>query len=523
MEQLSAVNPVILTSYKKLEEIPAATAAGNLNGKSVSSVPVDANATRLTTHDETQQKETLKDKLLAGFTTIGNKFENWFNNLFSSSNSDNSGKPQSVTPQAALSAEQLMGKMALELIAEKGFSKLNILENLSAAELKDKHNELASGNGALRSTATDLRCIQQFGSDDDKAAVSEILKKNVAGIPFQQWATTGSTASTFVEKTSAEDLQSAAEALNEIAKSIAELAEDFRNYLNPNVDSAALGPQTEITTQYLNASQSVANRYEKDHDLGVGGGRSAQDSGRSSALDAISLLSMSVAPSKQVHISSDTINNLQDAISSDNINFYQIKDNAVSFGDLQLLRELALSTNPQNNELNGAGNLGASINELSSTRPNISNILTSVRTFIEESNQAWATHNVGKPEQLMDAVARSAFNQGLITTQLDLMPNSYLQQAYEQLDGAFGDRIRGVIDVAVEKVTFNVEDPVMISTAVKYSTVIEGMIDCLNLKLNPGVDKPIPPSSYISNTSQLTPLEKAALSRVGITKQILEE
>ena len=183
---------------------------------------------------------------------------------------------------------------------------------------------------------------------------------------------------------------------------------------------------------------------------------------------------------------------------------------------------MAIAKEHQAKAINAAGNLGASINELSSTRPNLSNILTSVQTFIEESNQAWSELNADKPNLLLDAGARSAFNQRLITEQLDQMPTSSMQQAYEQLDGQFGDRMRGIMEFSAAQVGLADITDVMTSEALKYSTVIDGLMDSLNLKLNPGADKPLGNLTYVSNIAQLNPLEQAALSRIGITKEILE-
>ncbi|AQS40643.1 hypothetical protein Sps_05580 [Shewanella psychrophila] len=538
---LSSVNSVPLPIYKKLEDTPATNEVGDLKGKSVGSASANSDAVRLATRSEEQQTGSLKNKLLSSLSHLGEKIENFFKNLLPSKST--SEKTQSTAaPQAPLSQEQIAKKMAeigLKLgVDALGTAKLDILAQISGSGLKEQHSELATGNGALRSVATGLKSIEKLGSAEHQVKASQIFSQDVAGIPFQQWATTGSTASDFVQQASAENLQLAAQSLNEIAKSIADLAEDVRNFLNPNVDSAAISPQTEITTEYSNSSNSVANRYEADNDLGIGGGRSAKDLGRKTALDAISFLSKSVAPSKQVHISSDTINNLQDAIASNDVNFYQLKNSAVSFGDLQTLRELALSTNPQSSELNAAGNLGASINELSSTRPNLGNILTSVQTFIEESNQAWSEHNEDRHKQFMatntnpenkykdnsfDAGLRSKFNEQLMTKQLSQMPSSNIQQAYEQLDGQFGDRMRGIMEFSADQVGKADISDVMTSEALKYSTVIDGLMDSLNLKLNPDSDKPLGKPTNVSNIAQLSPLEQAALSRIGITKQILEE
>ncbi|WP_394390405.1 hypothetical protein [Shewanella woodyi] len=521
---LSSVNSVTLTSYKKLEETTNEVA--DLKGKSVSSTAADSDAVRLSSHTEEQKTGGLKDKFFASLSNLGERIENFFKNLLPSKSSNE--KNHNITvPQTSLSQEQAakeMAKMGLEVGSKAlGGEKLDILTTISGEELKDKHTELATGNGALRSIATGLRSIQQLGTPEYQAKATQILNQEISGIPFQQWATTGSKASEQVQKMSPNELQIAAQALNETAQSIAELSEDIRNFLNPNVDNAAINPQTNVDTKPSNSASNIANLYEADNDLGIGGGRYAKDLGRKTTLDAISSLSRSVAPSKQVHISSDTINNLQDAIATNDVNFYQLKSNAISFGDLQLLRELALSTNPQNDELNTAGNLGSSINELSSVRPNMSNILTSVQTFIKESNQAWSKLNANDPEQLFDAGAQSAFSQQLITEQLNLMPTSSLQQAYEQLDGQFGDRMRGIMEFSAVQVGMADISDVMTSEAFKYSIVIEGLMDSLNLKLNPDSDKPLGKPTEISNIAQLSPLEQAALSRIGINKQILEE
>lgn len=514
---LSSVQAVTLTSFKRLEDAHSTNEVSSLNGKSVSSASIDKDATRLACRTEPQQTGGLKNKLLTGLSHLSEKVQSFFKNLLSGENKTE--KTQSAaTPQTPLSQEQV-AKEYLKLGVEKGFTQLDTLAQISGSELKERHTELATGNGALRTVATGLRSIQQFGSAEHQMKASLIFDSDVTGIPFQQWATTGSTASELVQQSSADSLQNTAQALNDVAKSIAELTEEVRNFLSPNVDNSTASSLTNIDTK-----ERKAENIEQE--AGKGGGRSAKDSGRKTALDAISLLSTSVAPSKQVYLSSDTINNLQDAISSNEVNYHQLTNNTVSFGDLQTIRELALTITPPNSQLNEAGNLGSGINELSTSHPNIGNILTSIQTFIGESNQAWSELNASNPEQLLDAVARSTFNKQLISEQLSKMPVHAMQQAYEQLDGKFGERMRGIIDFAVEKVTlsdYTQDNPVMISTAVKYSTVIEGLMESLKLHLNQHLDHPIAQPTYISDSSQLSPLEQAALSRVGITKQIIEE
>lgn len=516
---LSSVNSVTLTSYKKLEDLPQSIQTGQLKGKDVSTTSPETNALRLAARSENQTSGTLKNKILTGLSEFGKSIEHLFKRLFTSQD-PKAPAPATQAPlqDAPLSKEQI-AKEFLSVGVAKGFSQLSTLTELSGETLKARHTELASGNGALRTVATGLRAVQQFGSPEHQEKATAIFNQDISGIPFQQWATTGSSASDLVNQASSDALQTASDAFRHLAGEISQLAQDVNQYLSPE-PSPNDAKLTTAQTEQFETSQAKQNSAASSR------ATSPQDPGRKTTLNAVSLLSRAVAPSQQVHLSSDSLNHLQEAISNNDITFSQIKNSAVSFGDLQILRELALSVNPRNTELETAGNLGASINELTSIRPNIGNILASVKEFIEDSNQSWSQLNENNPEQLMDAVARSTFNKQLISEQLNQMPASSKQQAYEQLSGGFGERMRGIIDFAVEKVTlsdYTQDDPVMISTAVKYSTVIDGLIESLNQNLSHNTEQPITKPAYISDISQLSPLEKAALNQVGITTQIIEE
>ena len=290
----------------------------------------------------------------------------------------------------------------------------------------------------------------------------------------------------------------------------------------------------ELKQEPLNALRvrEIAARYEADNDLGIGGGRSAKDDSKKTALDAVSFLStpsgIKVKPDMMIGnlelmLGSKEINKLQDALSNGDISFTMIKNSVSSKGDLSMVRELALST-VSKQEAKYAGSIGEMVNSLSHTRPNIGAVMQGLKGFIDTSAQKWHEKTREKPEDSLDANAHARFDEALMNSALNDMSTSDLKDTLTHLEGPFGERMRSVLGFVAGQVPMSdlaQDDRVLISTSMRFSGVIEGLITAIREKLGENTDVPFKDGERINSLEQLKPLEKAALLRVGISEEML--
>ena len=345
-----------------------------------------------------------------------------------------------------------------------------------------------------------------------------VLVGRVGGQPFQQWATTGSgeakDASTFLNEASSEELQAASDKINQLSVQISKLKDELIDYIQPQQTTSASEEKP---------ANSVESRYEADNDLGIGGGRSAKDNSVKTTLDAVSFLATKVAPNTTPTLSSESINALQDAIADGTVSFSMIQNTNPNKGDLAMIRELALST-VSNQDATYTGELGSIVDSLSHSRSNAGTVMQGIQGFIDMSASQWHAKTADKPEDAIDANAHAKFDRELMKSSFDSMSQSDLEQALAQLEGDFGQNLRGIMGLVAEKVPVSddaQENPVLISSAMRYGNVIEGLITALKEKLGEPTDTRFADAPMIRNISELTAFEKAALLRVGITEEMM--
>ncbi|MCG9582242.1 ADP-ribosyltransferase [Vibrio tubiashii] len=484
---------------------------GALGDKPVTSIATPKEVQQLAERTESSPRTSLKDKVISWLSGAANAIKGLF---VSKDTPVSSMTPTGQTQQ--LSREE-MGKVALKE-SLNGLTQLDTLSSLDGESLKQQHRELATNNGALRSTVTALQTIKLFGTETQKTAASNILSDMVGGQPFQQWATTGSgeakDASTFLNDASSEELQAASDKINQLSVQISKLKDELIDYLQPQQTASA---------SEVKPANSIESRYEADNDLGIGGGRSAKDNSVKTALDAVSFLATKVAPSTTSTLSSESINALQDAIADGTVSFSMIQNSALNKGDLAMIRELALST-VSNQDASYTGELGSIVDSLSHSRSNAGTVMQGIQGFIDMSASQWHAKTADKPEDAIDANAHAKFDRELMKSSFDGMSQSDLKQALAQLEGDFGQNLRGIMGLVAEKVPVSddaQENPVLISSAMRYGNVIEGLITALKEKLGEPTDTRFADAPMISDLSELTAFEKAALLRVGITEEMM--
>ena len=83
-------------------------------------------------------------------------------------------------------------------------SKTAELELLNGHYLLEKHKDLASGNGALRSLVTAIYGLKKLPQDNEVKSLNHegmlILNKEIAGIAFQQWGTPQGSVNDFLQR-----------------------------------------------------------------------------------------------------------------------------------------------------------------------------------------------------------------------------------------------------------------------------------------------------------------------------------
>ena len=487
------------------------TQTGALGDKPVTSIATSKEVQQLAERTESSPIIRLKDKVISFLSGAVDAIKG----LFTSKDKSVS----SVVPTGKIQplSREEMGKVALKE-SLKGLTQLDTLSSLNGESLKQQHRELATNNGALRSTVTALQAIKMFGPETQKTTASNILSDMVGGQPFQQWATTGSgeakDASTFLNEASPEEIQAASDKINQLSVQISKLKDELIDHLQP---------QQTASSNEEKPANSVESRYKADNVLGIGGGRSAKDNSVKTALDAVSFLATRVAPSTTPTLSSESINALQDAIADGTVSFIMIQNGALNKGDLAIIRELALST-VTNQDASYTDELGSIVDSLSHSRSNAGTVMQGIQGFIDMSASQWHAKTADKPEDAVDANAHAKFDRELMKSSFDGVSQSDLKQALAQLEGDFGQNLRGIMGLVAEKVPVSddaQENPVLISSAMRYGNVIEGLITALKEKLGEPTNTRFADAPMIRDISELTAFEKAALLRVGITEEMM--
>ena len=148
------------------------------------------------------------------------------------------------------------------------------------------------------------------------------------------------------------------------------------------------------------------------------------------------------------------------------------------------------------------------------------NILTYVDNFISMTSALWYAKYGDSPKKLLDAEARRQFNRELLI--IDLKESERLSDRHfmNEMRGDFGYRLRGITDFAAERVGINTEDSVIISRVNRYTSMLDDIITSLQTIHGEEEFKFAPPL-YIDKADDLTEEELAALSKIGVTQDLL--
>lgn len=207
------------------------------------------------------------------------------------------------------------------------------------------------------------------------------------------------------------------------------------------------------------------------------------------------------------------------AIKKHQKNFYknEYKDGEISFyvNDIPIYEKKIISA----------------LNEIkkSAKTENINMLLINLKIFIEEIDKEWSIKNKGNEKELLDHEARREFNREIITKYLFPFSSEKAIEEQEQeqeqilnkMEGAFGKRLRGIMEFTAYKVGKNVEDPALISAAYKYQPLMEDFIIILRQQLKKE-EKIIDNPEHISTLEELTKLERDTLLQINIHSSVLE-
>ncbi|PMY59512.1 MULTISPECIES: hypothetical protein [Pseudomonas] len=197
-------------------------------GKPVAcSVVTSAEDARLAERQEQPQGSGLLSRISAQIARPFVALQEWIGSLLGQRVGDKSADTASVQVQVPSQSPedimQVMGRKALEE-APGGLAKATQFAGLTAQQVSERHQEFATNNGPLRAVATALIAVQTHSqSESNRREAKELLRWNIEGIAFQQWATTGREASKFVSETPASQLGGVAKELDNLSKKISRL------------------------------------------------------------------------------------------------------------------------------------------------------------------------------------------------------------------------------------------------------------------------------------------------------------
>ena len=397
-----------------------------------------------------------------------------------------------------------------------GFAKADVLHNITAEQLGKDHTTLATGNGPLRSLCTALQAVV-VGSQQPqlRELAAGLLARPIAGIPLQQWGTVGGKVTELLANATPELLQ---EAMSQLHTAMGEVAD-----LQRAVKAEIAGEPAQSATTAADAAPVQRGESKGVAREQVAMARQTPATGYKLALDLISYQASYLLrdqTSTTVTLSSSDLNALHQHIADGSINGSHMAK-LQTRGDLQTLRTLALSL-ASGSDAKGSS-LGHALDSLASARPNQRLVLGGLMQFASQGDQAWADHTAGKPEDRLDAGARQRFDGDNMKAAVARLGASEARQVLQQLEGAFGDRVRGICDLAVELVSpfaDTVPEAVLTSRLTRMGTVVSTLIDQIKehlaLPLSAHSD-----ASQIDSADQLTPLELAALAHIGVDDRYL--
>lgn len=422
--------------------------------------------------------------------------------------------------QTAVSPEDLQRLMKQAAFGSSlgGFAKADVLNNITAEQLGKDHTTLATGNGPLRSLCTALQAVV-VGSQQPqlRELAAGLLARPIAGIPLQQWGTVGGKVTELLASATPELLQ---EAMSQLHTAMGEVTD-----LQRAVKAEIAGEPAQSATTAADAAPVQRGESKGVAREQVAMARQTPATGYKLALDLISYQASYLLrdqTSTTVTLSSSDLNALHQHIADGSINGSHMTK-LQTRGDLQTLRTLALSL-ASGSDAKGSS-LGHALDSLASARPNQRLVLGGLMQFAGQTDQAWVNHTAGKPEDRLDAGARLRFDTGHMQAELGRLGDSEARQVLQQLEGAFGDRVRAICDFAVAQVSGFADsesspEAVLVSRLTRMGNLVGSLTDALKERLQlPGSARGEP--TMIDSASQLTPLELAALAHIGVDESYL--
>jgi hypothetical protein len=232
--------------------------------------------------------------------------------------------------------------------------------------------------------------------------------------------------------------------------------------------------------------------------------------GFKSVLDTVSLLSTSSKIHQKrfdVTLKAEQIETLQSAIIDGSVNFKDIERMVTTRGDLQLVRTLALSLT--HDAVSQQPSIKAVLANLTTGRPNISVFLSGLMTFLPGQETRWLENNRSNPVMLLDAQAQHDFISEQLQEYINKLGAHEAHKALEQLEGYFGQRAHGLMGIAIELLGVADDNDQLLSRLTRAAGLTDNLISLLRAKL--GIASPT-----IDNLDQLSPLELAALTSIGV-------
>lgn len=295
-----------------------------------------------------------------------------------------------------------------------------------------------------------------------------------------------------------------------------------------------LAPQKSITTSIVNkpqqpstinqhtvSSESSVSRGEKNSDSKINSRVSSLDDGRKTAFDAINYLAHSVKKSDKSSLKTKELHEINTLIKRNDLTFYDIKKRVATTGDLKRIRELAY---------NGEARCEIEQTGLMGKDPQQKQVLTSIKAFMEKNRDKWNEINQGDMERVSDPYAQATFTRQELVHQLKYASKTELQQMLKNIEGPFGQRLRGVVDFASHELgqryaesddeAADAASYSLISTTAKYTTFLEELIHTLRNQLGKK-DKVVNEPPFIGQFSELTWPEIRALSSIDIKPSMI--
>nr|WP_234813655.1 hypothetical protein [Candidatus Hamiltonella defensa] len=155
------------------------------------------------------------------------------------------------------------------------------------------------------------------------------------------------------------------------------------------------------------------------------------------------------------------------------------------------------------------------ITGLMSDTPDADLFLEYLSHIKDEIDILWSSTHKNDPKQQLDQGAYRDCARGVLSQLWSFLSAGDKEKMLENMEGQFGQRLRGVVELAAEEVGQNEEDRILISTIYKYSFLMEDVV--LALRNDLGKEEFVVGNpENIKQLSELINSEIQALLQVGI-------